>query len=779
MKLVILVSLALLVIMPFCRADSLAVSQPNKNMTLDANSITVRNPDGSFTKAIYSGTVNVVEGGTWKPIEQAKSLMGQPGLTVSVFPTMIFDNKTNTSYADKEFVNVSIIDFNFTSISFKIVNSTALSVTFKKNGIVTGEKLARGGTFSVSVSDNIFANNFSFGENSTNVILQNGNDDSGNAADVSDNGEGDTTCYSNVNNFPEGVGGSKENQSSYNKWNISSVPAGMVIDNAILGYYVYTNSYEGSDQNTSLWGIDNQTWWETSSPSACSINFYSKVSGPATFIGYNNTFGTSVNTWLIWNVTTWLNSMYQAGRMNVTFVENGTSDLVSLGDQLYKRPRHYSTANLRPFLNITYSSPPTPPSAPPNVTYKSNTSVLLALQLQGGKSPMFLFFNDNIGYTPPYSNSSLAFVGQTYFEIATGKIWIYNGTAWVYGTFSGSGGVETDPIWTLAKPSYMTYAGWNTSNLSYAFNTTMANFTYQVNTTAANYTLAVNQTAGNFTRITNFTAANYTLAVNQTCGNFSVAVNTSMKSYVDNRITNLSAWIITVNSTNGQGGGSQTPWTSDIDAAHYNLTNLDGINDGMITFTTTGVIDFGDRDARTSGPMHSSHVYATNLVNSGRLLIANVGGVQEGSGPYDTGSNGLGASTGIFDSLTFSSSDPEVFGMLNVTQARALQLARASCTPAYSGALWNYYNGTAMIYFKPLDCQFRYFIDDDTGWHQMKGDIRSSRDTNICYNINTTSFYAFDPFNNQTIEKKLPILPYKLAAGVAINQYTGSMTAAP
>ena len=97
------------------------------------------------------------------------------------------------------------------------------------------------------------------------------------------------------------------------------------------------------------------------------------------------------------------------------------------------------------------------------------------------------------------------------------------------------------------------------------------------------------------------------------------------------------------------GAGSQTPWVSNIDGADYNLTGVHKIESygGYAGGGTT--IETGD--IWNGGSIHGSHLYAANLINSGMLLICNVGGVQEGSGPHDTGSGGIGAS--YFDAYAY------------------------------------------------------------------------------------------------------------------------------
>lgn len=161
-------------------------------------------------------------------------------------------------------------------------------------------------------------------------------------------------------------------------------------------------------------------------------------------------------------------------------------------------------------------------------------------------------------------------------------------------------------------------------------------------------------------------------------------------------------------------------------------------------------------------------VFLTSINGAGARMDMEVGNL-DASGLVTT------ADAIITNTLSYSSSDPELTVDYNVTSARALTLARASVPPTKAGGLAHFYNGSAMVYWKPYDCQYRYYIDDYTGWHSLSGDIRPLGDKGKCYSLSYKENYKFDPYENKTVKDQIPVMPYKLADGYSVNKTTGGI----
>ena len=110
-NLIVIISLFLLfmLIVPFANSENGDNKINNKESQLinkRATSETWKNPDGTYTKTLYSGTAYVYEDRKWKKPEEAESLKGKG------FEVKYIDS-------DEDY-KLNIIDFNLTSIEFEL-----------------------------------------------------------------------------------------------------------------------------------------------------------------------------------------------------------------------------------------------------------------------------------------------------------------------------------------------------------------------------------------------------------------------------------------------------------------------------------------------------------------------------------------------------------------------------------------------------------------------------------------------------------------------------------
>lgn len=100
----------------------------------------------------------------------------------------------------------------------------------------------------------------------------------------------------------------------------------------------------------------------------------------------------------------------------------------------------------------------------------------------------------------------------------------------------------------------------------------------------------------------------------------------------------------------------------------------------------------------------------------------------------------------ILGALTFASSDPEAFGMKNITKVRFLEIIRKYCTPEYSGAMWHYYDKDTRSYryFVPSECTFYKQSYDSRIDEIIFKPIETISDGRLCYNNDTKPVFIFN-----------------------------------
>ncbi len=345
-----------------------------------ASTDTYKNPDGTYTKILYSGIRNVYEDDKWKKVENARSLKDKG------FNVIYLEN-------DSEF-KLDIIDFNLTSITLNLnadekhknknipvriwkLNQTK-SEQYDKD-IKEGKKIKKDEDykerhdkildkterFDLLSFDKRRTYEFSmdsileFGFNSTTIKLQ--ENETENLEDAKIN-EGIPIQYTGADVL-------------LIKLNMSSIPGGSSIESSSLNLYMYS-TFGAVDGDLNIYRIANQTWTEDDSGTLLN----STLLNDKTDLNSTQTITTTTSEWKSLNVTTQVKNEFEALNSYVTLsLEDqdytyqgtgtpfvfGTSDTISIGHQegpssvlLYFRSKEYTTdTSLRPYLNITYSGP--------------------------------------------------------------------------------------------------------------------------------------------------------------------------------------------------------------------------------------------------------------------------------------------------------------------------------------------------------------------------------------------------------------------------------------
>lgn len=330
--------------------------------------------NGKCNLILYSGIRNVYEDGTWKRVEDARSLKDKGFEIVYLENDPSFNiivNDFNMSYLDmdleflgdpNDYPNYCAVakdgtqancDFKldekwneYNETTGEIIEKSQLKFQYKwersKTGIIT-----KGDKYKYEYKNNPFGRSFKFGGSSTTIKLQAPNTE--NLEDAYVYGGGPTTTYGGEASL--GIrndgGGSVR---VYTKFNLSKVPSGQVIEEAIVSLYLYV--FGGTD-TASVYHVYEQTWDDGT------IHWNNQPCGTA-FSDSGNCNLTSEDTETFpgvdrynWNVTNAVSVDYADSETNVSFAFKTPEDS-SLG-QSWFRSKEHSTASERPYLNITYS----------------------------------------------------------------------------------------------------------------------------------------------------------------------------------------------------------------------------------------------------------------------------------------------------------------------------------------------------------------------------------------------------------------------------------------
>ncbi len=210
--------------------------------------------------------------------------------------------------------------------------------------------------------DNIFAYNFTIGNASTTIQLQ----------------DADTENLDDAVTLSPGPQGSMDNAYGYFKFVISGLPGGQGIDDSEL--CAYSSGFNGWDGDMNVSGVIEEGWVETDT--------WQTLLGLTTFGSYiAEGFMSGVGEWDCLDVTSIVASHYENNRENASFelvdpdnsgtpaAASGTDNTLSFGSsnffgwhylQIWSKEYTGDTTK-RPYLNITYSE--AGDETPPDITF--------------------------------------------------------------------------------------------------------------------------------------------------------------------------------------------------------------------------------------------------------------------------------------------------------------------------------------------------------------------------------------------------------------------------
>ncbi len=315
--------------------------------------------DGKCNLVLYSGIRNVYEDNQWKRVEDAQSLKNS-GIECVVD-------------SDEEYI-AECLDYNYTTkkIKFKINNMENINkdipiINYKiKYNELIGEKIKEK-TKEIKIKfkdldeeqilwiESDFGDIIHFGEDSTTIQLQDADTENMEDMSVGEDIDRGTTSFFYLSDVASSL------HRVYIKFNITSIPAEMTIDSAIIylyeyevifeggftvvSHHVYDDTWDGHDETDMTWA--NQV---------CGTNFDDSTDCNLTI---EDTTAVGITPgWYSWSVVNMFNTEYDNNNKNLTIVLRTTTE-GSDNDYIGFRSKEYATTSLRPYLNITYSEPVT------------------------------------------------------------------------------------------------------------------------------------------------------------------------------------------------------------------------------------------------------------------------------------------------------------------------------------------------------------------------------------------------------------------------------------
>ncbi|RLB09386.1 MAG: hypothetical protein DRG27_04530, partial [Deltaproteobacteria bacterium] len=217
------------------------------------------------TMTLYSGTRFVYEDNQWKPIEKAKSLK----------------NYFKVKYIEKDpDFDLEVVDFNYTTVilnlkfkgnfskyakeckknkckfNLKVLNKTKNKI---KSYNITFDKIKKGKKSFIYKDKYVLNKLLKFGGNSTTIQLQDANIE--NLGDSFINSDAGNSNFGNEGYLTVGSTSVQEFY-TYIKFNISSIPQNVKIENATISLYAFKQQNSGNIY-IQVHHIYNHTWNET------------------------------------------------------------------------------------------------------------------------------------------------------------------------------------------------------------------------------------------------------------------------------------------------------------------------------------------------------------------------------------------------------------------------------------------------------------------------------------------------------------------------------------
>lgn len=328
-----------------------------------SNSETTCDLTGVCTQSLYSGTQFVEENGTWVSVNDAKSLKDK-GFEIKYLETEVG-------------LDINVIDFNSSSLTLEylidstkskiipikvwepnqtIVNKTGdykldytktddKSIDFTKVGIPKIDK----GLTKTSYQETIpftLSSILEFGTNSTTIKIQDAG--TGNLGDTYVDRVNPAINFGTSDLLKIESRSSTEIMDAYLRFNISSLPANVIVENSTLFLYnlAYGSSYNSviaRHQFNDSFGENTTTWNNRPCPGA----------------GCNSTNGSvqsvsNTNRWRQWNITNMVKNSTANAKSNVSIWMSAEMQTEMFYLQFVSKD-NVTAPTLRPYINITYT----------------------------------------------------------------------------------------------------------------------------------------------------------------------------------------------------------------------------------------------------------------------------------------------------------------------------------------------------------------------------------------------------------------------------------------
>ncbi len=298
--------------------------------------------DGVCNIVLYSGVRFVFQDKEWVDVKDARSLKG------------IFEVK----YLKNDGIHdIEVVDFNYTSLELRVFvkDSKDLNkdIPVKVDGVQKTTKEIKNINDRETIkfeSTNILNKNYSFGFDSTVIILQDADTmnlgDNRVRANSVDVNHGTSTFLQVI----EG-GGSTEGR-SYIAFNISNLTVSNCDTITAAGVHLFQNSND-EDQpvdiyyvnKTGIFDEETDTW----NLQACGTLFDNTENCDLTKLSTVTDF--TLSTWAVWNVTRAVNESWLRGNLNVTFALKTEEEGAGAGNSW--KSKEDGTVDTRPKMNVT------------------------------------------------------------------------------------------------------------------------------------------------------------------------------------------------------------------------------------------------------------------------------------------------------------------------------------------------------------------------------------------------------------------------------------------
>lgn len=343
--------------------------------TYTESTMTIINPDCTKTTTLYSGTHFIEESGVWKPVTEAKSLL-------NVWDVIYLE--TDSRYS------LSVEDYNFTTIKLcantidselgkqiplkycdKTIEPSALQlqeeICSEKMELTFNQKVEQ--CFYVDMNESLLKYNFTFGDASTTIILQDADTEIlednyiSSYPGLTDNNYGTQTA------LKVGDSGLSESyrEESMIKADISGISGVESWVSSDLCLFINVDGFEsGEYANITALEYDNQSWGELEM--SWDVMNFAQVGD---VLDYNTSYdGDSDDYWVCLDILSWISSEYAASKDNISLYINTSGFYQGNIDEITIASKEYTTdTSKRPYIIMTYN--PYAPEINSNSTYPS------------------------------------------------------------------------------------------------------------------------------------------------------------------------------------------------------------------------------------------------------------------------------------------------------------------------------------------------------------------------------------------------------------------------